>query len=103
MNIEDTYRYLVGAYYGIAELDEYSLKEYLLKDIENYIIEYVNQNKKDDIDYLKIAHDIEDHTSLKVKLQDSLLVLPKVNAPMEVVFMVKARLRKIRDEELDNM
>mgnify|MGYP003305461905 FL=1 len=30
MDVLDTYRYLVGAYYGISEMDEYDLKEYVL-------------------------------------------------------------------------
>ena len=33
MTLEDEYRYLVGAYYGIIEMDEYDLKVYILQDI----------------------------------------------------------------------
>ena len=32
------FRYLVGGYYGVSLMDEYDLKEFMLKDIENYII-----------------------------------------------------------------
>ena len=45
MVLDDTFRYLVGAYYGICEMDEYDLKEYVLKDIEDFnkkIEEYRN-------------------------------------------------------------
>ena len=30
------YRYLVGGYYGVSLIDEYPIKEYILKDIEDY-------------------------------------------------------------------
>lgn len=94
MSIEDTYRYLVGGYYGVSLMDEYSLKEYILKDIENYIKNYINQNPLDDFDYEEEAKIIKDTVSDKVKLQDSLLVLNRINGPMELVFLVKKRLMK---------
>lgn len=102
MTIEDTFKFLVGAYYGVLELDEYATKEYLLKDIENYIQEYVRENNKGDIDFKTIASDVEDHVTLKVKLQDCLLVLPKVKAPLEAILLVKARIARIQ-EEVDNV
>ena len=88
MTLEDEYRYLIGAYYGIREMDEYDLKVYILEDIENY-----------NFDYRKEAEKVNDETSLKVKLQDSLLVLPKIDAPMELVFLVKQRLEQIKKDE----
>ena len=30
MSLEDQFRYLVGAYYGVMEMDEYDLKVYIL-------------------------------------------------------------------------
>ena len=38
MQLRDTFRYLVGGYYGVELMDEYPLKEYVLEDIKNYII-----------------------------------------------------------------
>ena len=35
---------------------------------------------------------------IKTKLQDSLLVLNKINAPMELVFLIKARLEEMKKE-----
>ena len=32
IDLKDTYRYYVGAYYGIREMDEYPSKEFVLKD-----------------------------------------------------------------------
>lgn len=102
MDLGDTFRYLVGAYYGIAEMDNYDLKEFVLKDIENYIKSFVNDNYMEDFDYVKEASLVKDEVSLKTKLQDSLIVLPKVNASMELILLVKARIKALREEELEN-
>lgn len=103
MDIKDTFCYMVGAYYGIQEMDSYDLKEYILKNIENYIKEFVEENKSVEIDFYEEAERVRLELSLKTKLQDSLLVLPKVNAPMELILLVKARLKEIREEELEEM
>lgn len=102
MTLEDTFRYLVGAYYGVAEMDNYNLKEYVLEDIKEYITDFVNQNPIKNFDYYEEAENVLNTVSLKVKLQDSLLVLPKVNASLELVLLVKEKLRLIREEELEN-
>ncbi len=102
MNNIDTYRYLIGAYYGIAEMDEYAIKEYILKEIQDYINDFcqVNELAKEDIE--KNREDVYENVSLKTKLQDALIVLPKINAPTELSLLVKERLKKIREEELDS-
>ena len=102
MNNIDTYRYLVGAYYGISEMDEYSVKEFILKDIQDYINDFckVNELSKEEIE--KNREDVYENVSLKTKLQDALIVLPKINAPTELTLLVKERLKKIREEELDS-
>lgn len=102
MNIQDTYKYLVGGYYGIVEMDSYALKEYVLKDIEAYIRDFVSTNYLEGFSYEEEARKIEDEMPLKTKLQDSLLVLPKVHASIELVLLVKQRLKEIREEELEN-
>ena len=101
MDLKDTYKYLVGAYYGIQEMDNYPLKEFVLKDIKDYIEQYIKENPIPDYDYEKERERINEELSLKTKLQDALLVLPKVNASIELVLLVKARLKEIRKEELD--
>ena len=102
MNNIDTYRYLVGAYYGISEMDEYSVKEFILKDIQDYINDFckVNELSKEEIE--KNREDVYENVSLKTKLQDALIVLQKINAPTELTLLVKERLKKIREEELDS-
>ena len=102
MNLDDTFRYMVGAYYGIAELDEYDLKEYVLKDIEEYIVEFIKQNPVKNFNYKEEAMMVEKDRSLKTKLQDSLVLLPKINASTELILIVKARLKRIREEEIDS-
>lgn len=102
MDLKDIYKYLVGAYYGIAEMDNYDLKEYVLKDIENYIKDFIFENPIPNYDYQKEASNIESELSLKTKLQDSLIVLPKVNASTELVLLVKYKLKELREEELES-
>ena len=77
----------------IKLMDEYGLKEYILKDIENYIRDFIEVNPIEDFDYLKEAEFIQDKVPNKNKLQDSLLVLNKVHAPMDLVLLVKQRLK----------
>lgn len=97
----DTFRYLVGAYYGVSEMDNYDLKEYILKDIELYIKDFIKDNPIPHFNYEQESSKVDNELSLKTKLQDSLLVLPKVNAPMELILLVKARIKEINEEELN--
>lgn len=77
------------------EMDEYDLKVYVLKDIENYIRAFIEENPIPNFDYKKEAENIKDTMSLRTKLQDSLLVLYKINASMDLVFMIKAKLKEL--------
>lgn len=95
----DEYKYLVGGYFGILEMDEYDLKVYLLKEIENYIKDFVKENKIPNFDYRKEAETIKDTYSLITKLQDSLLILPRLNAPLEIILLVKTRIKKLKEED----
>ena len=95
ISLIEQFKILVSGYYGITEMDEYDLKVYLLKDIENYIRDFLEANPIENFDYKKNAEDILDHVSLKRKLQVSLLVLHWINAPIEIVLLVKARLKSL--------
>ena len=94
MELENQFRYLVGGYYGVSLMDEYPLKEYMLKDIENYIRDFIEINPIDNFDYREEAKKVKETVSDKTKLQDALLVLNRMNAPMDLVFLVKERLKK---------
>lgn len=98
MELKDQFKYLVASYYGMMEMDEYELKVYTLKDIENYIRNFIEQNPILNYDYGKEAEKIKEETSLKTKLQDLLLVLPKIDAPIELTLLVKQRIKKITEQ-----
>lgn len=99
MLLEDEFKYLVGGYFGVIEMDNYDLKVYVLKDIEDYIRAFINDNPIPNFNYWEEAEMIKDMMSIKTKLQDSLIVLNKINAPMELVFLVKERLEKLKNEK----
>ncbi len=94
MELENQFRYLVGGYYGVALMDEYPLKEYMLKDIENYIRDFIEINPIENFNYEEEALKVKENVSEKTKLQDALLVLNRIKAPMDLVFLVKERLKK---------
>lgn len=95
MKIEDTYRYMISGYFGVMEMDTYNLKEYVLKDIENYIRDFVKQNPSSSFDFVSEVEKIKDTVPVKTKLQDALLVLNKMeNAPMDLILEIKHRLKQ---------
>ena len=97
MEIDDTYRYMISGYFGVMEMDTYNLKEYVLKDIENYIREFVKQNPSSNFDFVSEVQKIKDTVPVKTKLQDALLVLNKIdNAPMDLILDIKHRLKNIK-------
>ena len=93
MSLEDIYRYLVGGYYGVSLMDEYDLKEYVLEDIKRYIENFVEDNPISNFEYKKEAEYIKENVSDKTKLQDALLVLNKINGSMNLIFLIKKRLK----------
>ena len=102
MEIENVFRYLVGGYYGVSLMDEYPLKEFVLNDIEKYIREYIMENPIDNFDYEKEALIIKDSVSDRVKLQDALLVLNRMKGSMDLVFLIKKRLKKLEKNNFTN-
>ena len=85
MKLEEQFQYLVGGYFGVELLDEYDLKIYLLKDIEKYIIDFLNANPIKDFDYINEAK----------KIKDALLILNLMDVQMQVIFLIKKRLKKM--------
>ena len=75
-------------------MDEYPLKEFVLKDIDNYIKNFIETNPIKNFNYKEDREYIKDNYSEKVKLQDALIVLHKINASMDLVFLVNSRLKK---------
>ncbi len=93
MTIEDELKLQIGAYYGVMSMDNYDLKEFVLKDIEEYINCFVQENNivnlKDKMEQYK------DELSLKTKLQDSLIILNRINASIELVLLIKNKIKEI--------
>lgn len=95
MEIEDTYRYMISGYFGVMEMDTYNLKEYVLKDIEIYVRDFVEQNPSSNFDFVSEVEKIKDTVPVKTKLQDALLVLNKMeNAPMDLILEIKHKLKE---------
>lgn len=97
MTLKDTYRYLIGGYFGVEEMDEYKTKEYVLKDIKEYIYHFLNSNIID-FDIEKEYEDVNKNVSLDTKLHDALLVLPKINAPIELTLLIKDKIKELNDK-----
>lgn len=100
LDLKDQFKYLVGGYYGIMSMDDYDLKVYVLKDIENYIRDFITINPIENFNYNEEALRYENELSLITKLQDSLLVLNKIDAPIELILLVKAKIKVLKEEEL---
>ena len=97
MTLEDTFRLLVSGYYGVYEMDEYSSKSYVLNDLENYIKDFIKQFPLNNYDYKKVAQELENQP-LKTKLQDSLLVLNRIKAPLELTLLIRNRLNEMKKD-----
>jgi hypothetical protein len=99
MTFEDEFKILVGGYFGIEEMDDYLLKEYVLKNIEDYIKKFILLHANEKFDYMVVSENIKNNLSLKRKLQDSLLTLRKINGPFELEHMIKLKLQDMKKDE----
>lgn len=95
MSYDDRFKYLVGGYFGIKSMDAYTRRLYILKEVENYIKQYVHSTKED-VDYRQIAYEIEKTESLKEKLQDSLILLNEIDGPIELILMIKLKVKELK-------
>lgn len=97
--LEKKYRIIFGAYLGISMMDEYLLKEYILKDIKKYIDSYVENYPLDNFDYQEFMYKVDQEENDIVKLQDALRIGSELNFPIELIHMIKEKIRNIRDED----
>ena len=88
------YKTIIGAYYGVMLMDEYPLKAYVLKNIENLAANYLKDKniKADDIKSF-----IRDKVSKKVKLQDALYILNELDEDKELLHLIKKKIKDIND------
>ncbi len=95
IEIEDAYRYMISGYFGVMEMDSYPLKEFVLQDIKEYIIEFMKQNPSSSFELDNEIEHIKDTYSLKTKLQDALLVLNQMEKPpIDLIIQIKRRLHE---------
>jgi len=87
ITLEEKLNLLVEAYYGLFEMDEYDLKEFELKKLKDEIDNFIKEYNINNFEYVK------DNISLKTKLQSLLIVLNKNNGPLELILLVKRRLK----------
>ena len=90
INLRDRLNLLVEAYYGIMEMDEYELKVYEAKKLEEEINNFVKEYNINDFDY----EYVKDNISLRTKLQSLLIVLNENNGPIELILLIKKRLKE---------
>ena len=93
------YKTIIGAYYGVMLMDEYSLKAYVLKNIENLAANYL-QDKNIETDGIKQF--IRDKVSKKVKLQDALYILNELDEDKELLHLIKKKIRTLESENDKN-
>ena len=96
MEFDDPYKYMISGYYGVETLDEYTDKLYLLKDIRKYIDNYLEENRIPGFDYEELNREIEKNTSEIDKLQDALILLNDMNAPMEASIIIRQKVNDLK-------
>ena len=108
MNEEEInhYKTIVGAYYGVILMDEYPLKAYVLKNLENLGNSYC-QNKN--INSEEIKKFVSQKVAKKVKLQDALYIFNQsrvfldigieLDEDKELLHLIKRKIREIDSEE----
>lgn len=91
----NNYKTILGAYYGVMLMDEYPLKAYILKNIENLRLNYL-QNKNIPADLIK--SEVVNKVSKKTKLQDALYILNELDEDKELMHMIKRKIRELESE-----
>jgi len=94
MTLEDNYKLLVESYFGIMIVNEYDLKEYALKKIEELINDF--EDTYNNIDYGKIKEYVKENVSEITKLQSSLIVLNSINYDMDLILIIKEKLKNLQ-------
>ncbi len=89
------FKHIVGGYYGIQSIEDYDIKFYILKEVENYIKEYIEEYQLN-VDYKEEMDKINKELSLRVKLQDALDVLQKINGPLELTLIINRKLKETK-------
>ena len=91
ITLEERLNLLLEAYYGLFEMDEYDLKEFELKKLKDEIDNFIKEYNINNTNYESVKNNV----SLKTKLQSLLIVLNENNGPLELILLVKRRIKKI--------
>lgn len=94
ISLIDQYNLLCEAYFGIELIDEYDLKVYELQVILDLINNFKNNYTIDNFDYEKHFNYVKDNISNKTKMQSSLIILNDINGPLELILLIKKRLKE---------
>ena len=98
MDLLDVYKYLIGGYYGVSLIDEYDLKVYVLKEIENYINDWLKSNDLGDVDIKEINDEMSNKDEVE-KLQDAMLVLHQIDGPLDLILIINQRIMKLNEKD----
>ncbi len=98
MDLLDVYKYLIGGYYGVSLIDEYELKVYVLKEIENYINDWLKSNDLGDVDIKEINDEMFNKDEVE-KLQDAMLVLHQIDGPLDLILIINQRIMKLNEND----
>ena len=91
ITLEERLNLLLEAYYGLFEMDEYDLKEFEIKKLKDEIDNFIKEYNINNTNYESVKNNV----SLKTKLQSLLIVLNENNGPLELILLVKGRLKEI--------
>ena len=91
ITLEERLNLLLEAYYGLFEMDEYDLKEFELKKLKDEIDNFIKEYNINTTNFESVKNSV----SLKTKLQSLLIVLNKNNGPLELILLVKRRIKEI--------
>ena len=91
ITLEERLNLLLEAYYGLFEMDEYDLKEFEIKKLKDEIDNFIKEYNINNTNYESVKNNV----SLKTKLQSLLIVLNENNGPLELILLVKRRIKEI--------
>ena len=83
MELINQFRYLVGGYYGVSLMDEYPLKEFMLKEIEEYIRAVIKENPIDDFDYKALYPSLMREFNMSISTQVGKIIID--NPPIKPI------------------
>lgn len=91
--LENEFRLLIGAYYGVQMMDGYDLKVYVLKDIQEEQKKFLKEHPLPNFDIEQESQTIQNRKPSS-KLQDAVIVLNRMNASRELIHMIRMRLKE---------